>query len=1154
MFGLGSRGMLPPETPAWTHTQARWKNPDEGGDGDPADGEDGMTEGGEVAVRLPTGTVTLLLADLEGSVKLWEADREAMALAVVRLDELISENVANHCGIRPTEQGEGDSFVAAFSRASDSLACALALQLATQDEPWPGGLELRLRMALNTGEARFREGGNYAGTFINRCARLRDTGHGGQILLSRATFDLVADHLPQGATVASLGACRLRDLARPEDVYQLCHPRLQPEFPPLRSLDAMPNNLPVQLTSFIGREIEIAQVRKLLGDNRLVTLTGAGGSGKTRLAFQVAAEVVGEYPDGVWSVDLAPLGDPSFVPAAIASVLGVVESTFQPLSQTIAGLLRAKKLLLLLDNCEHVVSACAEIATALMRGAPSVVIMATSREPLGVEGEVSWRVPSLTLPSPNESSAIESSTQFEAVRLFIDRALRARPNFTVTNENAPAVAEICHRLDGIPLAIELAAARVRLLTPEQIAEGLGDRFRLLTGGARTAMPRQQTLEASVDWSYDHLKADERMLLDRLSVFAGSFSLDAAEAVCSGEDIPQPEVLDVLSRLVDRSLVQVEDAQPAARYRLLETIRQYGRRKLATAGEADTLRNRHLEYYVEWTGEADPTFGSRHAVVATNDRHDQEIENIRAALDWAQETARTDDAMRIGSALVWLWWMRRGAEGKRRLEAIFEMPGGQPLLRASVKTAIAQTCWTVGDPFTGMTVAEEAVAMAREAGDSRLAGHALALLGWHIVLSGQSGASERLEEAIGLLEEDDDYRTVAAAGLGGALFMAGDWQAAREYLERIVGPMVRFKDWGTSTLGSAWLALVAAFQGDFAEAERVIDEALKLLEMEHTPNPTIGFSWSYRGLVLAWRGQPEAALDAFAKAFSVAAEAATPWVEWVGRWFEAFAHYGMGDYATARAAMEQTLPFLRAFNERNLGIGCLALLTETTRIQGDMEAARAYAAELTALVRRIGVGPTAAAGELAAAVVAMVDGDIEAADDAAHGALVTLARGGAKCLVVDALEVLASIAARLESDREAVRLLGAAQAIRDRIDYRFRFAPDLSDAGTVSTREALDADEWEAAWAEGAAMTLEEAVAYAERGRGERKRPSAGWASLTPTELDVARLVAEGLTNKQIAERLFVAPSTIKVHVSHIFGKLGLSTRSELAAQATRRAI
>ncbi len=452
---------------------------------------------------LPSGTVTFLLTDVEDSTRQWEAAPAAMAAAIARHYALLDDAIAAHGGVRPVEQGEGDSVVAAFTLASDALAAALDAQCRLRAEAWPDGVGLAVRMAVHTGEAELRDEGNYFGPTVIRCARLRAIAAGGQVLVSGATADLVGDRLPANGSLLDRGLHRLKDLGRPERVFELRHPDVPAADTPLRSLDNLPNNLPVQLTSFVGRTEELTALRALLPTTRLLSVNGAGGCGKTRLAVQLAADVLDRYAGGTWLVELATLNDPERVPATIAAALGERELSGD-LVEAIAIRVGNRPTLVVLDNCEHLLDAVATVADALLRRSESLTLVATSREPLGVPGETAWRVPSMPAPDPANLQPVETFSQFDAVRLFLDRATKARPNFALTADNAAAVAQICHRLEGIPLAVELAAARVRSLPVETVAAGLDDRFRLLTGGARTVLPRQQTLQASVDWSYDLL--------------------------------------------------------------------------------------------------------------------------------------------------------------------------------------------------------------------------------------------------------------------------------------------------------------------------------------------------------------------------------------------------------------------------------------------------------------------------------------------------------------------------------------------------------------------------------------------------------------------------------------------------------------------------
>src|SRR3984885_1812592 len=602
----------------------------------------------DVSGLLPTGTVTLLLADVEGSTRLWETQPKEMTAALARLNQTVSETIAEHDGVRPVEQGEGDSFVAAFARASDALAAALDIQRAPL-------APLRLRIGVHTGEIQLRDEGNYAGPTINRTARLRDLGHGGQTLLSGATEALVLDRLPDSVWLSDLGMHSLRDLPRPERVMQLCHPDLVNDFAPLRVAKAViSQRLPVQFNSFVGREADIAQVRDLVIKNRLVTLTGAGGVGKTRMAIQVAGQFSAEFSDGVWYVDLAPITDPDLVPITMGRALVLPEQPGRSTADTLRRFVADRQMLVVLDNCEHLLDASAALVLAMLEACPRLTLLATSREPIGVAGELSWRVPSLPLAD-------------KAIELFLDRASRARSDLLVDDQNAAAVAEICRRLDGVPLAIELAAARVRALSLVEILDSLHDRFRLLTGGARTAVRRQQTLRASVDWSHALLTEPERILFRRLAVFYGGFDLDAVQTVASSGAVERYQVLDQLALLVDKSLVVADDSAGRTRYRLLETVRQYALEKLGESGEADSVRSRHRDHYTAIAAVLDAPASSDYE--QRIEQAEIEIDNLRAAFAWSRENSDSEVALALASSLQPLWRARgRVREGMAWLDA------------------------------------------------------------------------------------------------------------------------------------------------------------------------------------------------------------------------------------------------------------------------------------------------------------------------------------------------------------------------------------------------------------------------------------------------------------------------------------------------------
>src|SRR4051812_30489541 len=746
----------------------------------------GLAEIADFEVALPTGMVTFLLSDIEGSTRLWESAPEAMRSAVPAHYEILADAVGRHGGVRPVEQGEGDSIVAAFGRASAAVAAALEAQRRLLAQAWPGDIALRVRIALHTAEAQLRDEGNYFGVALSRCARVRAIAHGGQTLLTGTSHDLVVDALPEDASLVDLGVHRLRDLGRPEHVYALAHPELPADLPPPVSLDALPHNLPYQLTTFIGREAELEQVGEALAGTRLLTLIGAGGCGKTRLALQLSADALERYPDGAWLVELAPLAEAERVPAALVAALALRPPAGVPDVDAAITHLADARALVVLDNCEHVLEASGALVEAILRACPDVDVLATSRAPLGVPGETDWRVPSLSLPRVLEREPVEAVAQSDAVRLFIERAAKVRPNFTVGAANAPAIAQICHALDGIPLAIELAAARVRVMAVEDVAGRLDDRFRLLTGGARSVVPRQQTLRASVDWSHELLGAEERTLFRRLAVFQGGFTLDAAETVCCGDGLDRYAVLDLLTSLVDKSLVALNEADHGTRYGLLETVRQYAHDRLEEAGERDAARDRHRDALGELAERLAPdTVSARqpHALALL----DAAAATLAAALDHALATD-PGGALRIAGALTFYWKTRvRYAEAEQAFEAALDAAGeGPPELRCRVLWSQAYIRYSATD-FPGVAAtARAALELARECGDASTAARALGSLGGVQMWPDPAGAVATLEQARALAREAGDDWALANAGiyLAGANNNGGHHARAAEILAEV----------------------------------------------------------------------------------------------------------------------------------------------------------------------------------------------------------------------------------------------------------------------------------------------------------------------------------------------------------------------------------
>lgn len=758
---------------------------------------------GRENLMVTESTFTFLFTDIEGSTRLWEQQPEAMRAALARQDEILRTAITAHDG--RVFRTVGDALCAVFTTALAALNVAVEAQRALSEEAWELEEPLRVRIVLHTGEAE-PSAGDFVGASLNRLGRMLTVCHGGQILLSRATQELVRDRLPQGTALLDLGQHRFRDLVRPERIFQVLAPGLPGEFPPLLSLDARPNNLPVQLTPFIGRKAELSAALRLLSETRLLTLTGPGGTGKTRLAIQTAAEALDHaaFPDGVWLVELAPLSSPDLVLPSIAAALNVREPHGRPLQAALSDFLRSKSLLLILDNCEHLIETCAQVTETLLQAGPEVKILCSSREPLGIPGESILRVPSFTLPDLGASS--KELLQNEAVQLFVERATAVKPGFSLTPQNAPAIIQICRRLDGIPLAIELAAARVVLFSPAQIAGRLDDRFRLLTGGSRTAVHRQQTLEALIDWSYDLLSAEEQRLFHTVSVFAGGFTYEAAEAVFNGD------VLDTLAQLVNKSLVQVEETSGAGeesdsepRYRMLETIRQYARGKLLAAGEMEATRERHLAYFSQFSEKLDSQRDRAASQLRWRRNLENELDNLRAAIEWALER-RPEAAIHMIADTAYFWNQHGYAtEGLRWLEEgiaqVTSLTGETGVRGQQDRATLAQAYWAkgvlfgaVGNNLEVVSALEESVRLWREVGDSLRLARTLTLLGfWGTFVRFPNPYRAHIEEGLALGRQIEDAEAMGAGltALGRErMIYANDYEAAQAYYEEGTAAMRR----------------------------------------------------------------------------------------------------------------------------------------------------------------------------------------------------------------------------------------------------------------------------------------------------------------------------------------------------------------------------
>jgi predicted ATPase/DNA-binding SARP family transcriptional activator len=921
------------------------------------------------AMPLPTGTVTFLFTDIEGSTKLAQQYPDAMPALLARHHEILNQCIQAHNGY--AFQIVGDSFCAAFYAASDALDAASDAQRLLQNEAWTP-VPIKVRMGIHTGAAQLQDDSKalrYSGyAAIALTQRIMSAGHGGQILLSQASQDLIRRMLPPDIKVRDMNEHHLKDFAQTERIYQMVVPGLVNDFPPLQTFAAFSNNLPMQLSSFIGREKEQAEIANLITKHRLVTLVGAGGIGKSRLSIQTASTLLTDFPNGVWLVELAPLSDPALVTQAVCTALDVTQRAGTPALNALMDYLHLKKVLLVVDNCEHLIDACAQLAKALLHACPDLCIIASSREALGIEGEIAYRVPSLSLPDKHGSlHAIEES---EAVKLFMERANALLPEFEITESNAPVIAKICQRLDGIALAIELAASRVKILKVEQIAARLNDRFRLLTGGARTALPRHQTLQALIDWSYNLLSDEERIVLRRLSVFIGGWTLEAAESVCGNANI-----LDLLTHVVDKSLVAVDrEHGDAARYYLLETIRQYVREKLAESGEGEQTRTRHLDYFLKLAERAESALRGPDQVTWLG-RLDGDLDNIRTALDWALDSD-VEAGLRLATALLWLWQIRgyqsEGCEWlERALAAEARERVNKPSLTAHVMLR-AQALYTTGFLMVwwvpkleqGKLLLEQSLVMFRELGTEGRRGMAYALrnLGWVAYQQEDySRAKALLEESLALFRAMDDK-----FGIAECLLILGD--------------------------------VVALVEGDFPRAKAICEEHLALSKALGDKDG-IASSLGNLGRIASWQG----------------------------------------DYRQATAMLEESI----------------AVAHEV----GNRDTVNLSQSELAHIERRL--------GHFAEALAMYKE------------TIVRWQEIGQRAAVAHQMECFAFIARAQSQEQRAIRLLGAAQALRKRINSPMTSNERVEHDHEVSVlRAQMDGSTFAAAWEEGRKMTLDEAVAYA----------------------------------------------------------------------------
>jgi predicted ATPase/class 3 adenylate cyclase len=785
---------------------------------------------------LPTGTVTFMFTDIEGSTQLLQRLGERFPGVLGAHNEIMRSAIEAGGGREVST--EGDSFFVVFPTAPQATAAAVSMQRALTEHEWPEDGGVRVRMGLHTGQG-VVEGRTYVGLDVNRAARIAASGHGGQIVISVSTHGLVEHGLPDGASIRDLGVHRLKDLAHPEHLFQVNVEGLPGEFPPLRSLDARPNNLPVQPTTFVGRERELAEAHGLLEGARLLTLTGPGGTGKTRLALQVAADALTEFADGAFFVALGPIRDPGLVLSTIAAALSLQEEPSRSLTETVKAHLADRELLLVLDNFEQVMEASA-LLSELLAAAPRVKVLVTSREALGLYGEQEMPVPPLALPDPRQLPGVESLSQFEAVRLFIERAVAARPDFRVTNENAPAVAEICVRLDGLPLAIELAAARVKILSPDAILSRLDKRLELLTHGARDLPARQRSLRGAIEWSYELLDDGDRRLFERISVFVGGGTIDAFEAVCDPTELGI-DILDGVGSLVDKSLVRrIETGGEETRFGMLETIQEYGLERLGQRPDVADVARRHAEFFLGLAEEAEPEVLGPEQVrwIA---RLEREHDNLRASLRWAIEKNEAEIGLRLTAAL-WRFWQMRGhlTEGHGWTERVLGTPAAsaKTLARARALGAAGSLSYWRNDYPSARARYEEALALSREIGDRRAIGESLYNLAYMPWIDGDTPAALALfEESLAIFRELDipDLIAANAGAIGGILARQGDLDKGLALSEESIAILRRTGNKFSLADALQAMAHVHHLVGDDRAAQADAEESLVVFRDAENPS-------------------------------------------------------------------------------------------------------------------------------------------------------------------------------------------------------------------------------------------------------------------------------------------------------------------------------
>jgi predicted ATPase/class 3 adenylate cyclase/Tfp pilus assembly protein PilF len=862
-------------------------------------------------ITAPNGTVTFLFTDIEGSTRLAQEFPETYHISMDRHHEILQNIIDSNFGF--VFETVGDAFCVAFSNTYDAIKAAVEIQIKLQAEIWLNS-PVKVRMGIHTGTAEWN-GKDYMGYItLARTQRIMSAAYGDQIIISGDTYELTKEKVYNDITFKDLGERRLKDLIHPMRIYQIASPRIRDDFPQLKTLDSRPNNLPVQLTSFIGREEEMRKIKGVLRQTHLTTLTGSGGSGKTRLALQVAADIIDEFENGVWYIELASLVDPALLPQAIAQVLNIKEEAKRTMEETLVDYLRDKQIMLILDNCEHMIESCAKLAEVLLKKIPKLKLIATSREALRCSGEITHRVLSLESPDPSKKITVEQLIQYESVRLFIERALSVNPNFRVNEENASSLAKICFQLDGIPLAIELAASRIKVLSVQKIQERMNDRFKLLTGGKRTALPRQQTLKAMIDWSYDLLSVQEKNLWNRLSVFSGGWTLEEAETICSDDLIMPEDVIELTDNLTEKSIIIFNEEKD--RYRMLETIRQFGEEKLKEANESSVFSEKHLSYFTEFAEKSEPElYGSKmqEALIKLN----EDKGNLDNALNYSIESSNIETGLRLASAMGYFWQVLGNfSEGRSILTSLIEKSG-------DIKsTAFAKALNTAGT-FT------------RIQGD-------------------YEKAKEYIEYGLNINNELGNISGISfsLSNSGQLAFNKGEYDLAEELFN---SSLEKFRQTGNkygigNTIND--LGTVALAKGEIGKAKKLFEESLKI-RTETGDNLGIANSFNNLGTVSYTEGNLSKALENYEKSLSMFRDVGDRrYIANLLSNLGSVANF-LGEYERGRTFLDESLEIRREIGDKNGIAASLHNLGFLTFEQKEFEQSENFYKESISLFREIG---------------------------------------------------------------------------------------------------------------------------------------------------------------------------------------------------------